>query len=74
MLSLKSNLLLVPLDGPLVVDEALVVLFGGALAMHCWICKTDAFCFPILALFEQRVPVFPQFAIICFELLALAFV
>ena len=35
MLPRKSNLLLVPLDGPLVVDDALVVLFGGALVMHC---------------------------------------
>ena len=36
--------------------------------------KTDAFRFPILALFEQSVPVFLQFAILCFELLAFAFV
>ena len=36
--------------------------------------KTDAFRFPILALFEQSVHVFLQFAILCFELLAFAFV
>ena len=56
------------------VDDALVVLFGGALALHCGIGKLETCCLPIVALFEQRVPVFSQFAILCFELLVLVVV
>ena len=38
------NLLLVLLEGPSVVDKTFVVIFGGALALHCWICKIYTFC------------------------------